>query len=70
MPPLTEIPRKEKPLEEIKTPLPQRPGTEMIAEGSAEAPPAEFTLAKLPDLAVTPAPKEKKSESSKPFPQK
>ena len=70
MPPPTQIPRKEKPLEEIKTPLPQRLGNETIAEGSGEVPLAEFTLAKLPDPVVTPAPKEKKSESSEPSPRK
>ena len=66
MPPPTETPRKEKPLEEIKTPLPQRPNKETIAEGSGEVLPAKFTSAKLPDPAVTSAPKEKKSESSEP----
>ena len=70
MPSLIETTRKEKPLEEIKTPLPQRPGKETIAEGSGEVPPVKFTAAKLLDLAVTPTPKEKKSESSEAFPQK
>ena len=66
MPLPTETSRKEKPLEEIKTPLLQRPGKETIVEGSEEVPPAEFTIAKLLNLVVTPALKEKKSESSEP----
>ena len=68
--PPTETPRKEKPLEEIKTLLPQRPGKETIAEGSGEVPPTKFIAAKLPDPTVIPTAKEKKSESSEPSPQK
>ena len=68
--PPTETPRKEKPLEEIKTPLLQRSSKETIAEGSREVPPAEFTSAKLPDPAITLTSKEKKSESSEPSSQK
>ena len=67
MPPLNETPRKKKPLEEIKTPLPQRPSKETIAEGSGEAP---VMTAKLLDPAVTLGPKEKKSKSSEPSPRK
>ena len=70
MPPLIETLRKEKPLEEIKTPRPQRLGKETIAEGSGEVPPIGFTAAKLLDPAVIPALKKKKSESSEPSPWK
>ena len=70
MPPPMETPTKEKPLEEMKTPLSQRPGKETIAEGSGEVPPVKFTAAKLLDPAVTLVLKEKKSESLEPSPQK
>ena len=70
MPLPSKTPRKEKPLEEIKTPLPQWLGKETIAEGSGEVLLAKFTTTKLPDLEVTPALKEKKSESSEPSPRK
>ena len=45
-PPPTEMLRKEKPLSEVKTPLPQRPEKEAIAETSGEVPPAEFMTIK------------------------
>ena len=32
LPPPKEMPQKEKPLEEVKTPLPQRPGKELVAK--------------------------------------
>ena len=64
LPPPKDTPQKEKPLEEMKTPLPQRPGKEAVAEVSREAPPAEFPAtmtAAAPE--VTPAPNTKKTES-------
>ena len=71
MPPPTEIPRKEKPLEEIKTPLLRRPGKEAMMEESGEVPSAEFMTAKpVEALVVTLTPKVKKSESSEPSPRK
>ena len=71
MPPPMETPRKEKPLEEIKTPLSQRPGKEAVLEESDEVPPAEFMTAKPAEaLVIIPVPKVKKNESSEPSPQK
>ena len=62
MPPPTKMPRKEKPLSKVKTPLPQRPKKEAIAETSGEVPPAEFmTIKPIVVLVVTPVPKERKS---------
>ena len=73
-PPLAETPLKEKPLSEVKTPLPQRPEKEVIAESSGATPFKEFMVAKSAEaLAVpvaTPIPKGKKSVSAEPFPRK
>ena len=71
MPPPIETPRKEKPLEEIKTPLPQRPGKEVVMEESNEVSRAKFMTAKLAEaLVITPMPKVKKSENFEPSPRK
>ena len=71
MPPPTETPKKEKPLSEVKTPLPQRLEKEAIAETSGEVPSAEFMMAKLVVVSVvTPAPKGRKSMSTEPSPWK
>ena len=53
MPPPKDTLRKEKPLEEIKTPLPQRLGKEKVAETSHVVPPAKV-------LATTPSSVERK----------
>lgn len=58
-------------MEEIRTPLPQQPGKEAVAEKTGELLPMEFpsaTTAAVPKAA--PAPKAKKIESVKPFPRK
>ena len=71
LPPQKETPRKEKLLEEVKTPLPQRLGKEAIGEVSGEVPPTEFQVAKpLTVLVVTLETKAKKMESPAPSPQK
>ena len=46
VPPQKETPHKEKPLEEVKTPLPQRPSKGTVEEGSGEVPPPEFPVPK------------------------
>ena len=73
-PPPTETPYKEKPLSEVKTPLPQRSEKEPIAETSAAAlldeAMAPKTTEAIPLLAASPIPKGKRSVSTEPSPQK
>ena len=52
--PQKDTPLKEKPLDEVKTPLPQRAGKEAVSEGSKEVPVAEFPI---PNPLVVPVPK-------------
>ena len=71
MPPPTEMPRKEKPLSEVKISLPQRLKKEAIAETSDKAPPVEFVTIKLVVVSViTPASMGKRNVSVEPSPQK
>lgn len=67
MPPSTDLPKKEKPLSEVKTPQPQQHGKEVIVETSEEVPPVMF-MTKTPAgaLAVTPILKRRRSESTDP----
>ena len=70
-PPPTETPHKEKPLSEVKTPLPQRPEKEAIAETSGAVPSAECVTAKPAEVTiVTPVSKGKGSVSAEPSPRK
>ena len=46
LPTQKEMPHKEKPLDEVKTPLSQRAGKETVSEGSGEVPVAEFPILK------------------------
>ena len=67
MPPPTEMPRKEKPLSEVKTLLPQQPEKEAVAETSGEVPLAEFMTVKPTVVSVvTLAPKGRKNVSVEP----
>ena len=64
MPLLKETPRKEKPVEEVKTPLPQRPSKEEVAETSQVVPLQEVPVATPSSVEKKKA--EKDSASSKP----
>ena len=64
MPPPKDTPQKEKPLEEIKTPLLQHLGKEEVAETSHMVPPAEVSAATLSLVERKKA--EKDSASSEP----
>ena len=66
-PPPTETPQKKKPLSEVKTPLPQQPENEVIAETSGITPPAKLVTVKPAVVSVvTPTLKGKKSVSVEP----
>ena len=70
----TDTPHKEKPLSEVRTPPPQRPEKEAIAETSGATPTTEFMVAKPVDAmavpVVTPIPKGRRSVSAEPSPRK
>ena len=71
LPPQKETTHKEKPLEEIKTPLPQQSCKETVEEGSGEVPAAKFPVPK-PQLVpeVTLETKVRKTKSPIPSPRK
>ena len=52
LPTQKEMPLKEKPLNEVKSPLLQRVGKEAISEGSEEVPAAEFPVPRPPAVLV------------------
>ena len=71
LPPQKETPHKEKPLEEVKTPLPQRPGKKIVEEESGEVPALEFSVLKpQPVSEVTLETKVGKTKSPTPSPRK
>ena len=53
LPTQKETPIKEKPLDEVKTPLPLRPGKEVVPEGSGKVPAAECPVSKPPTVPVS-----------------
>ena len=79
LPTQKETPIKEKPLDEVKTPLPLQPRKEVAPEGSGEVPTAEFPIPKPPAVPipksqptpeVMPQPKTGKTKSPIPSPRK